>query len=175
MLNRLDEFLLGVDHPLRLTSDAVSKLTAEKRRDIMYELQERWGWKFFNMGMVSTFLMSILYIRREVGYFPSDLGSIVGFGLLTSATSVLGGAISGCVGTILAIGRGMWNGIIKPEDFQFNYSSNNYLSNNYSSNISSYSAVSSKNCYQTSNDYKNSLAYARHQEFLASRPWHPWG
>ncbi len=178
MLDQLDEFFLGTDHPFLLTSEAVSKLTTEERRNIMYQLQDSWGQKFFYVGLGSSLLLSILYIRKEVGYFPSDLGSVVGFGLLTSATSLLGGAISGCVGTILAIGRGMWRGLISPNDFQFGYlgtipdfSSNNYSTNSYSSYQST---GNNKDWYQTSNDYKNSIAYARHQEFLASRPWHPW-
>lgn len=118
-LDELDEFFLGKYHPFRLSFAAVSALPDEKRRKIMTELQTSWGWKAFYGGLGATCIASVIYFRLKLGHFPTDIGNIIGYGVLTTAVSVLGGAISGVIGEISTICRGVWNELltINPNNF----------------------------------------------------------
>lgn len=116
MLSKIDEFFLGMDHPFRLSSDVVYAMTDKQRKDIMSQLHDNYTWKGFYIGTGLTCVLFVAYIRLEVGYFPLDIGSVVGYSILTSGTSLLGGVIGTGLGSFFSISRGIWNGLISAKE-----------------------------------------------------------
>lgn len=166
MLSKIDEFFLGKDHPFRYSFETVFALKDHERKSIMWRLQDIWGWKGFYIGLGSTCIGSIIYNGR----FPLTIGNIIGYGLLTFANSLLGGAIGSCIGVLSSLGRGMVNGLILPKDLNMSGIPINSNQGVYGSTSREYNPYQTTQSYVT--PYESTIAYATHQEFLRSRPWH---
>jgi hypothetical protein len=166
-MNMLNEIFLGKDHPFNLDSKDVIKLTGEQRREIMFQARNSLVKKTFYSGFAITAIGSVIYFRLSTGCFPSDIADIIGYTLLGSACSFLGGLISIGIGEFYSFYRGICNGL-----FDLRYIHIPTISNHTSStNTDNYNSVPSINCYQDTYRYENSIAYNSHQQFLASRPW----